>query len=114
VRSRASEDDLNPPETPARGDAPLRIVVGLGLAASLVLNFGIIDLVTAIAPGPEWEPLRMWEAGWGVLFGVVLPIALAAQLARGGSSSAATGTRRWAATARARAWSAGTILRLQG
>lgn len=51
---------------------------------SLVLNFGIVDLLTAIAPGPEWEPVRMLETGWGIVFGVLLPIPLAAQLRRGG------------------------------
>jgi hypothetical protein len=49
-----------------------------------VINFGIIDLLTAVAPSPEWEPIRMLEAGWGIVFGILLPIRFAAQLRRGG------------------------------
>src|SRR6478752_7459419 len=63
----------------------LRITAGLALAVSLTLNFGIVDLVTAIAPSSEWEPIRLLEGGWGLLFGIVLPIALASQLRRAGS-----------------------------
>ena len=62
----------------------LRVVAGLALLVSLVLNFGIVDLITAIDPSPEWEPVRMLEAGWGIVFGILLPIPLAAQLRRGG------------------------------
>ena len=68
----------------ARGTAALRVVAGFGLLASLVVDFGIVDLLTAVAPSPEWEPVRMLEAGWGIVFGVLLPIGLAAQLRRGG------------------------------
>jgi hypothetical protein len=57
--------------------------------ASLVAGFGVVDLVTALAPGPEWESLRMLEAGWGIVFGIVIPIALAAQTRRGGGPVAA-------------------------
>jgi hypothetical protein len=67
----------------------LRIVVGLALVASLVVNYGIIDLQTAIAPGPEWESSRVLEGGWGIMFGVVLPIALVMQMRRGGGPVAA-------------------------
>jgi hypothetical protein len=45
---------------------PMPIVAGLALLVSLVVNFGVIDLATAIAPSPEWEPVRMVEAGWGI------------------------------------------------
>lgn len=62
----------------------LRVVAGLALVVSLVLNFGIVDLLTAIDPSPEWEPVRMLEAGWGIVFGILLAIPLAAQLRRGG------------------------------
>jgi hypothetical protein len=62
----------------------LRIVAGLALLASLVLNFGLVDLITAIDPSPEWQPVRLLEAGWGIVFGILLPIPLAAQLRRGG------------------------------
>ena len=62
----------------------LRAVAGFGLLVSLVVNFGIIDLLTAVAPSPEWEPVRMLEAGWGIVFGTLLPIGFAAQLRRGG------------------------------
>ena len=62
----------------------LRAVAGLALLVSLLLNFGIVDLITAIAPGPEWERVRMIEAGWGIVFGILFPIGLAAQLRRGG------------------------------
>jgi hypothetical protein len=62
----------------------LRIVAGLALLASLVLNFGLVALITAIDPSPEWQPVRLLEAGWGIVFGILLPIPLAAQLRRGG------------------------------
>jgi len=62
----------------------LRVVAGLALVVSLVLNFGIVDLVTAVDPSPEWEPVRMLEAGWGIVFGILFPIGFAAQLRRGG------------------------------
>ena len=62
----------------------LRVVAGLGLLTSLVLNFGLVDLLTAIDPSPEWEAVRLLEAGWGIVFGILLPIPLAAQLRRGG------------------------------
>src|SRR5687767_13444352 len=71
----------------ARG-VSLRIVAGLALIASLVLNLGIVDLLGAIDPSPEWEPVRMLEAGWGIVFSVLFPIGLAAQLRRGGGSIA--------------------------
>src|SRR3954470_10819488 len=63
---------------------PMRIAAGLALLVSLVVNFGVIDLATAIAPSPEWEPVRMLEAGWGIVFGVLYPVGFAAQLRRGG------------------------------
>jgi hypothetical protein len=79
----------------------LRVVVGTAPVASLVINVGIIDPITAIAPpGPEWESARMLEGGWGSMFGVVLPIALAGQMRRGGRPVARRGSsspppRRW-------------------
>lgn len=57
--------------------------------ASLVAGFGVIDLVTALAPGPEWEALRMLEAGWGIVFGVLIPVALVVQIGRGAGPVAA-------------------------
>ena len=69
---------------PARGTLWLRVVAGFALLASLVVNFGVIDLITAVAPSPEWEPVRMLEAGWGIVFGILLPIGFAAQFRRGG------------------------------
>ena len=49
-----------------------------------VPNFGIVDLVTAIAPSGERVLLRMLEAGWAIVFGVLFPVGFAAQLRRGG------------------------------
>ena len=72
-----------------RADLPSRVIAAVGLVASLVAGFGVIDLVTALAPGPAWESLRMLEAGWGIVFGVLLPIALAVQIRRGGGPVAA-------------------------
>ena len=74
---------------PSDAVVPLRVTAAAGLLASLVVGFGVIDLVTAIAPGPQWESLRMLEAGWGILFGVVVPVALAVQIRRGGGPVAA-------------------------
>ena len=69
---------------PARGTLWLRVIAVFALLASLVVNFGVIDLLTGVAPSPEWEPVRMLEAGWGIVFGILLPIGFAAQLRRGG------------------------------
>jgi hypothetical protein len=74
---------------PARSAVPSRVIAAVGLMASLVAGFGVIDLVTALAPGPEWEALQMLEAGWGIVFGVLIPIALVVQLGRGAGPVAA-------------------------
>ena len=68
----------------ARGTVALRVVAGIALLVSLVPNFGIVDLVTAIAPAGEWVPLRMLELGWAIVFGILFPVGFAAQLRRGG------------------------------
>jgi hypothetical protein len=87
--SRAEPGRDNDRAGAVRSAVPSRLVAALGLAASLVAGFGVIDLVTALAPGPEWEALRMLEAGWGIVFGLVIPIALALQITRGAGPVAA-------------------------
>jgi hypothetical protein len=89
MRQSASEAIGNEHERRRRASVWLRIVAGLALVASLVINFGIIDLVTGIAPGQEFESTRMLSAGWGVVFGVLLPISLIAQMRRRGGPVAA-------------------------
>jgi hypothetical protein len=74
---------------PARSAAPSRVLAAVGLVASLVAGFGVIDLVSALAPGPERVALQMLEAGWGIVFGVLIPLALVVQVGRGAGPVAA-------------------------
>jgi hypothetical protein len=45
--------------------------------------------VSALAPGPERVALQMLEAGWGIVFGVLIPLALVVQVGRGAGPVAA-------------------------
>jgi hypothetical protein len=53
----------------------LAVVVAL---ASLTINFGLIDLIDGYIGFVD----EVLDAGWGLVFGVILPIALLAQLRR--------------------------------
>ena len=50
--------------------------------ASLTLNFGLIDLVDGLTGYVDQARNQVLDVGWGVVFGVVLPIGLLTQLRR--------------------------------
>jgi hypothetical protein len=51
---------------------PVRLVAVLFAVAALVVLFGIIDLAVVFAPPDEFRPKVMLEAGWGLLFTVLV------------------------------------------
>src|SRR5580692_8421570 len=56
---------------------PVRLVAALLTVAALVALFGIIDLAVVVAPPDEFRPTVMLEAGWGLLFTVLVAGAFA-------------------------------------
>ena len=50
--------------------------------ASLTINFGLIDLVDGYTGYIDQARNQVLDAGWGLVFGVVLPLGLLAQLRR--------------------------------
>jgi len=50
--------------------------------ASLTVNFGLIDLIDGYTGFVDQARNQVLDAGWGLVFGVVLPIGLLAQLRR--------------------------------
>ena len=50
--------------------------------ASLTINFGLIDLIDGYTGFVDQARNQVLDAGWGLVFGVVLPIGLLAQLRR--------------------------------
>ena len=50
--------------------------------ASLTINFGLIDLIDGYTGFVDQARNQVLDAGWGLVFGVVLPIGLFAQLRR--------------------------------
>jgi peptidoglycan/LPS O-acetylase OafA/YrhL len=50
--------------------------------ASLTINFGLIDLIDGYTGFVDQARNQVLDAGWGLVFGVILPIALLAQLRR--------------------------------
>jgi hypothetical protein len=50
--------------------------------ASLTINFGLIDLVDGYTGYIDQARNQVLDAGWGLVFGVVLPLDLLAQLRR--------------------------------
>jgi hypothetical protein len=57
----------------------LAVVVAL---ASLTINFGLIDLIDGYTGFVDQARNQVLDPGWGLVFGVILPIALLAQLRR--------------------------------
>ena len=53
------------------------VVVAL---ASLTINFGLIDLIDGYTGFIDQARNQVLDAGWGLVFGVILPVALLAQL----------------------------------
>ena len=50
--------------------------------ASLTINFGLIDLIDGYTGFVDQARNQVLDAGWGLIFGVILPIGLLAQLRR--------------------------------
>jgi peptidoglycan/LPS O-acetylase OafA/YrhL len=57
----------------------LALVVAL---ASLTINFGLIDLIDGYTGYIDQARNQVLDAGWGLVFGVILPLGLIAQLRR--------------------------------
>ena len=57
---------------------PVRLVAALFAVFALVALFGIIDLAVVLSPSDEFRPIVMLEAGWGLLFTVLVAAAFAA------------------------------------
>jgi hypothetical protein len=57
----------------------LAVIVAL---ASLTINFGLIDLMDGYTGFVDQARNQVLDAGWGLVFGVILPIGLLAQLRR--------------------------------
>lgn len=55
-------------------------VAMLGAIASLLLNFGIIDLVDSLTGAFTDDTAWVLDAGWGALFGILVPVGLVASL----------------------------------
>jgi hypothetical protein len=51
---------------------PVRLVAALFTVLALLALFGIIDLAVVFSPPEEFRPTVMLEAGWGVLFTVLV------------------------------------------
>lgn len=50
----------------------VRLVAALFIVVALVALFGIIDLSVVFSPSEEFRPIVMLEAGWGLLFTVLV------------------------------------------
>jgi hypothetical protein len=57
---------------------PVRLVAALFTVLALVALFGIVDLAVVFSPSDEFRPIVMLEAGWGLLFTVLVAGAFAA------------------------------------
>jgi hypothetical protein len=57
-----------------------RVVVIFGAAASLLINFGIVDLVDGLTGAFTDDTTWVLDTGWGVLFAVLIPVGLLASL----------------------------------
>src|SRR6476620_141014 len=60
----------------------LRVVALVVALASLTINFGLIDLIDGYTGLVDQARNQVLDAGWGLVFGVVLPVGLLAQLRR--------------------------------
>src|SRR5437763_5421247 len=60
----------------------LKVVAVVVALASLTINFGLIDLIDGYTGYVDQARNQVLDAGWGLVFGVVLPFALLAQLRR--------------------------------
>ena len=60
----------------------MKAVALLLALASLTINFGLIDLIDGYTGFVDQARNQVLDAGWGLVFGVILPVALLAQLRR--------------------------------
>ena len=60
----------------------LKVVAVVVALASLTINFGLIDLIDGYTGYIDQERNQVLDAGWGLVFGVILPLGLLAQLRR--------------------------------
>jgi hypothetical protein len=60
----------------------LKAVALVVALASLTINFGLIDLIDGCTGDADQERNQVLDAGWGLVFGVILPLGLLAQLRR--------------------------------
>ena len=60
----------------------LKVVALVVALASLTINFGLIDLIDGYTGYIDQARNQVLDAGWGLVFGVILPLGLLAQLRR--------------------------------
>lgn len=60
----------------------LKAVALVVALASLTINFGLIDLIDGYTGYVDQARNQVLDAGWGLVFGVILPLGLLAQLRR--------------------------------
>ena len=60
----------------------MKAVALLLALASLTINFGLIDLIDGYTGYVDQARNQVLDAGWGLVFGVILPLGLLAQLRR--------------------------------
>jgi branched-subunit amino acid permease len=60
----------------------LKVVAVVVALASLTINFGLIDLIDGYTGYVDQARNQVLDAGWGLVFGVIVPLGLLAQLRR--------------------------------
>ena len=60
----------------------LKVVALVVALASLTINFGLIDLIDGYTGYVDQARNQVLDAGWGLVFGVIVPVGLLAQLRR--------------------------------
>src|SRR6478609_9684663 len=60
----------------------LKVVALVVALASLTINFGLIDLMDGYTGYVDQARNQVLDAGWGLVFGVIVPLGLLAQLRR--------------------------------
>jgi hypothetical protein len=60
----------------------LKVVALVVALASLTINFGLIDLIDGYTGYVDQGRNQVFDAGWGLAFGVIVPVGLLAQLRR--------------------------------
>jgi branched-subunit amino acid permease len=60
----------------------LKVVALVVALASLTINFGLIDLIDGYTGYVDQARNQVLDAGWGLVFGVIVPLGLLAQLRR--------------------------------